>query len=77
MKSYVHFLAAAGLQAIGPQRSFDDIEANLRAGLIDKYQAHRLRKKSRELLRVDGITAQGDVLEELDTKVKQAVALCQ
>jgi len=77
VKSYVHFLAAAGLQAIGPQRSFDDIEANLRAGLIDKYQAHRLRKKSRELLRVDGITAQGDVLEELDTKVKQAVALCQ
>jgi hypothetical protein len=76
VKSDVNNLAALGLQIYGPQRHFDDIEADLHAGLIDKYQAYRLRKKIRELLRGGGITA-SDVVEELDAKVKQAVALCQ
>ncbi|MGD1155444.1 MAG: phage/plasmid replication protein [Terriglobia bacterium] len=77
VKSGVNFLTALGLQTYGPQRYFDEVDADLHAGLIDKYQAHRLRKKSRELLRGGGITGTVDVLEELDTKVKQAVALCE
>ena len=76
VKSRVNFLAAIGLRDYGPQRYFDDIETDLRAGLIDKYQAVRLRKNGRELLRVEGITAAGDPLEELDAKVRQAEALC-
>jgi len=77
VKSYVNSLAAAWLRAIGPHRSFDDIEADLHAGVINKHQAHKLRKKTRELLGAGGITALGDVLEELDAKVRQAVALCE
>lgn len=77
VKSYVNSLAAAWLRAIGPHRSFDDIEADLHACVINKHQAHRLRKKTRELLGVGGITAVGDGLEELDAKVRQAVALCE
>ena len=73
VKSDVNFLAALGLQEVGAQRYLDIIGTDLRAGLIDKYQAHRRRKKVKELSRMGGITAAADVLEELDTKVKQAV----
>jgi hypothetical protein len=77
VKSDVDFLATLGLQSFGPQQYLDAIASDLHAGLIDKYQAHRRKRKIRELLRVGGITGVGDVLEELDTKVKQAVALCE
>lgn len=75
VKSDVSFLAALGLRNYGPQRYLDAIASDLHAGLINKYQAHRRRAKIRELSRGGGITAAGDVLEELDAKVKQAVAL--
>ena len=77
VKSHINSLAAAGLQAIGPQRYLDIIEADLHAGVLKKHQAHRLRKKIREFLRVGLVGAEGDVLAELDAKVKQAVALCE
>ena len=51
MKSSVNYFAALGLQTYGPQRAFDDREAALRAGLIDKHHAQRRRMKIPELLR--------------------------
>ncbi len=77
VKSDVNFLAALGLQAFGTQHYLDAIGADLRAGLINKYQAHRRRKKIKGLSALRGTTAAADVLEELDTKVKQAAALCR
>jgi hypothetical protein len=77
VKSDVEFLAALGLGHFGPQQYLDAITSDLRAGLIDKYQANRKRMKIRELAKGGGITSVGDVLEELDSKVRQAVALCE
>lgn len=75
VKSDMKFLAELGLQSYGPQQFLDEIASDLHAGVINKYQAHRRRAKIRELSRGGGITAAGDALEELDAKVKQAVAL--
>jgi hypothetical protein len=77
VKSDVEFLAALGLQSFGPQQYLDAIASDLHAGLIDKFQANRKRMKIRELLRGGETPVAGDVLEELDAKVRQAVALCE
>jgi len=77
VKSRMKFLAGVGLSAYGPQHYIDDIEIDLLAGHIDKYQAVRIRKNGRDLLRAEGIKVAGNVLEELDAKVSQVVALCE
>lgn len=75
VRSEVAFLAALGLRTFGPQQYLDGITSDLRAGLIDKYQANRKRTKILELLRPGGVPEAGDVLGELAAKVRLAVAL--
>jgi len=76
VKSDVNFLATLGLQAFGAQSYLEAVDSDLRAGLIDKHQASRRRAKIRDLARGNGTMAAGGVLEELDTKINQAVASC-
>jgi hypothetical protein len=75
VRPIMNYFAVMGLYVYGPQRAFDDVVADQHAGLIDKSQAQRRRTKIRELLRVGRTMAAGDVLEEFDAKVRQALAL--
>ncbi|MGO8732187.1 MAG: phage/plasmid replication protein [Terriglobia bacterium] len=77
VKSALNHLAALGLISFPPQLYLDRIATAQHAGQINKYQAARLRQKCRELLTVGGVAGAGDVLQELDAKVGQAVALCE
>jgi hypothetical protein len=74
VKSDVNFLAALGLQSFGAQSYLEAVDSDLRVSLIDKHQASRRRAKIRDLARGNGIMAAGGVLDELDAKVRQAVA---
>ena len=76
MKSAVNHLAAFGLRSFPPQNYFDHIAAEQRAGRIQAHQAVRMRNKCRELLRAGELNTESDLLQELDDKVRQAVALC-